>query len=206
MPAKIGAGRKEVFLKALAATGNATLAAERAGLSRSWAGKLRLVDGAFDAACRAALGQAQEGLGGAEGNRPPHGWVRLDGTELVVCRAGRRRAQIVRAGARRWTPAVERRFLDALRATCNLGLACAEAGMSEASLLTHRRRWPDFERRLKAELAAGGAELEAADKARRERPVEPVDPALWADLPWPEGFSIDEAIRVARRHKHERRG
>lgn len=35
MSAKISAGRKKAFLKALAATGNVTLAAERAGVSRS---------------------------------------------------------------------------------------------------------------------------------------------------------------------------
>src|SRR5690349_16937417 len=46
---KISAKREDVYLRTLAETGNATLAAERAGVSRSWAYARRKVDPRFDA-------------------------------------------------------------------------------------------------------------------------------------------------------------
>jgi len=106
--AKISASRKRAFLKALAATGNFTIASERARVSRSWAVTQRRRDAGFEAACREAIEEARRGLlGGAPGgrrdggeeegarasgpgrggrgtNRPPPRWRYFDGEELVV--------------------------------------------------------------------------------------------------------------------------
>jgi hypothetical protein len=57
---------------------------------------------------------------------------------------GQRRVQIARARLRDWSPAAERRFLDALGATCNVSAALAEVGKSKGSAYTHRKRWPAF--------------------------------------------------------------
>ena len=49
VPSKISAFREVAYLRALAETGNATLAAARARVSKSWAYKRREVDPQFDA-------------------------------------------------------------------------------------------------------------------------------------------------------------
>lgn len=108
MSAKFGASRRDAFLAALAATGNQTLAAERARVSRSWVTANRARDAGFDAAVRGAIAEARSSLRDAasaapQGSRvlrdaasaapqderrgsmkPPKGWGHLDGAELVV--------------------------------------------------------------------------------------------------------------------------
>jgi hypothetical protein len=87
---KMGARRRGHFLRALAVSGNLTLAAERAGVSRSWVYKERAGDSAFDSACRAAKAAADAGLRGRQASgRMPKGWNRFGGDELVVRRSNR---------------------------------------------------------------------------------------------------------------------
>src|SRR3954469_9518004 len=162
-------GRKRgAFLRGFARTGNVTLAAERAGLSRSWVSMTRRADPAFDADCRAAKAASAERLGRGGGNRPPRGWGREGRTDLMVTRA----AKVVRsAGPWQWTPRAEARFLGQLGQCCNLRLACVWAGMTQSSLEAHLRRWPDFRRRVDETLAFGRIRLEA----ERERPIEMVE-------------------------------
>ena len=62
MVAKISGTHRKAFLRALAETGIVTLAADQVQVSKDWAYKLRRRDAAFDAACRAALRQAQDRL------------------------------------------------------------------------------------------------------------------------------------------------
>jgi len=62
MSKKFSAARRAAFLKAVAETGNQTLAAERAKVSRSWVCLHRSTDPAFDAAVREALAEAQRVL------------------------------------------------------------------------------------------------------------------------------------------------
>lgn len=119
MSKKFSAARRAAFLKAVAETGNQTIAAERAKVSRSWVTLHRSTDPAFDAAVREALRQAQDRLlgisekgtdphptrpsagppspacGRGEGNQPPKKWRYHQGEELVVRGTGGRR----RAGA-----------------------------------------------------------------------------------------------------------
>src|SRR3954454_9938718 len=123
-------GRKRgAFLRGFARTGNVTLAAERAGLSRSWVSMRRRADPAFDAECRAAKAASAERLGRHAGNRPPEGWGRQSGTDLMVTKAGK----VVRsAGPWQWTRRAEARFLGQLGQCCNLKLACVLAGMTQS--------------------------------------------------------------------------
>jgi hypothetical protein len=82
---KTGARRRGHFLRALAVCGNATLAAERAGVSRAWVYKERLANPKFDSDCRAAKAAAGVGLRCAQATgRMPKGWSRLGGEALVV--------------------------------------------------------------------------------------------------------------------------
>jgi hypothetical protein len=169
MSAKISAARAAAFLKALGESGNQTLAAERAKVSRSWVVLHRGRDADFDAAVkRACLDFARhererrkwKGASPA----PPAGWRYLDGHQLVVRgtggAGGGKRVQIARARLHQWDPAVEDRFLAALASTCNAKAACAAAGMSPASAYGHRQRWPGFARRWDEAIEIGSDRLE----------------------------------------------
>jgi hypothetical protein len=166
MSRKTSPVRRAAFLQAVAETGNQTIAAERAKVSRSWVQLHRSTDPAFDAKVRAALRQAQDRLGGHGARKPPSGWGHLDGEELVVKgtggSGGGKRVQIARARVKQWTPRVEDRFLATLAATCNVKAACAEVGMTAASAYGHRQRWPAFGRRWEAAVEEGMVRLEAA--------------------------------------------
>jgi hypothetical protein len=195
--------RRGAFLRALAATGNQTLAAEKAGVSRSWVGKARGLDAGFDAACRAAIAAAGARLKGGEGNRPPKGWGLLDGAELVVRGTNGRRVQIARARAGQWTARTEQRFLAAAGATLNVKASCAEAGKSFGSAYAHRGRWPGFARRWEETLDAGTDRLEERLIERAENPfAEPETPLPGAQPSLP-GMTVAEAIHLL--HMHRRR-
>ena len=150
MTRKFSQARREAFLAALRETGNRTLAAERAKVSRSWVSLHRRSDAEFRRACEEAVREAKERLAAHPDREPPTGWGFLDGEELVVRgtggSGGGKRVQIARARLRQWSPRVEERFLTALTATCNVRAACAEVGMTPASAYAHRGRWANFAR------------------------------------------------------------
>jgi hypothetical protein len=168
--------KRRVFLRAYAQSGNATLSAEQAGVSRSWVSLTRRSDKAFDRDCRAAKAASAERLAGGECNRPPVAWKRSGGVDLVVQRTGKRPPQVVRSLRTQWTPRAEGRFLGKLRQCNNVRLACAKAGMTLSSYEAHWRRWPDFRRRVSEARAFAGPYLEAALEAERERGFDFGDP------------------------------
>lgn len=59
LPKIITIAQEIAYLRALAETGNATLAAEKAGVSKSWTYKKRREDAAFDALCRRTVAAAR---------------------------------------------------------------------------------------------------------------------------------------------------
>jgi hypothetical protein len=178
MSRKFSEARRAAFLEAVAETGNQTIAAERAKVSRAWVQLQRSGDPAFRAGLAAAVAEARASLSNAPGRAPstggslwdgtrapPEGWGFLDGEELVVKGAsggGGRRVQVARARFRQWTPRSEDGFLAALAATCNVKAACAAVGLTPAGAYRHRGRWPAFARRWEEALDMGCAGLEAA--------------------------------------------
>ena len=128
MTKKFSEARRAAFLKGVAETGNQTVAAARARVSRSWVTMTRAAEPGFDAAVRAAVDAARARLGSAETRRAPRGWGSLDGVELAARGTNGRRCQIARATLREWSPETEDRFLATLSATCNVKAACAEVG------------------------------------------------------------------------------
>jgi len=195
MTAKMSAAKVEAFLAALAVTGNASLAATQAGLSRSWVTKARRIDPALEARVRAARAAAAARLSACEANRPPEAWRMRRGVELVVTRRG----QVARApGARRWTKRMEERFLLALRETRNLSVAAPAVGMSIASLEKHRARWPAFDRRVRAalRLSAGALAMRLVVPPEEPEDWEEPQPAGWAL-----GMTAREMINTLRRNK-----
>jgi len=181
MSAKITPSRRQAFLNALEQTGNQTLSAERAKVSRSWVCLQRSIDPAFDAACREALRVAKAALGanrhsphppasrappspakGRGANGLPPRWGFAEGIELVISGSNGRRTQIRRAKFREWTPRIEARFLGVLCETANVRVAAAAAGMSKSSAYAHRRRHPEFMRLWDDAITVGYSMLESA--------------------------------------------
>jgi hypothetical protein len=200
MTAKFTAARREAFFRALARTGNQTLAAEQAKVSQSWVTLHRSTDPEFRRRIDEAIAAAKARLDGASERRPAD--KRLlwqDGDELVVRGSNGRRTQIARSRLKQWSPRVETRFLAALASTCNVKAACAEVGMTAASAYGHRKRWPAFERRWAEALENGYVRLEYAVVAnaanlhsREEFPL---------DHPLPD-MTTAQAIHLLHMHKH----
>ncbi len=201
---KMSARRRAAFLRALEGCGNVTLAAERACVSRGWVLKARRGEPEFDAACAAAIAAAAERLGASGGNRvAATGWGTLDGVQLVVRGSNRRRMQIARARAHQWTPAVEKRFLAVLAATCNVKAALAEVGMSKGSAYTHRKRWQAFADKWDAAIEEGYAVVELALLQNAQNLFSPDEyPVETPLLP----MSVAEAIQLLHMHKHHVHG
>ena len=125
MPSRISISREVAYLRTLAETGNATLAAERAGVSRTWAYKRREVDPRFALRCR----------------------------EMAAIAKARLPARVNRDRADGWTAAKEARFVDRLRETCSVWMASAAVGLSAGSAYYRRQRrrafaaaWDEAER------------------------------------------------------------
>lgn len=212
MSAKTSPARRAAFFDALRETGNQTLAAERAKVSRSWVQLHRSIDPQFKADVVAAVEEAKEKLrwapdqvrgDGRSGRQPPSGWGHLDGEELVVKgtggSGGGKRVQIARARLKQWTPRVERRFLTALMATCNVTAACAEVGMTAPGAYAHRKRWPRFAALWDEAVAEGFARIEIA---LLENGLN-----LFGETELPpdtklRGMDVAQAIHLLHMHKH----
>ncbi|MDT8760821.1 hypothetical protein MZO42_19140 [Sphingomonas psychrotolerans] len=161
MSRKTSMTRREAFFRAPTETGNQTIAAERAKVSRSWVTLHRAQEPGFRARME-AIGAARARLRAAAGVAPATGWGSLDGEELVVRGSNGRRTQIARARLRQWTPRAEQRFLGTLAATCNVKAACAEVGLTTASADAHAERWPNFAARWAEAVEVGYMRIEAA--------------------------------------------
>lgn len=166
MSKKTSEARKRAFFTALAETGNQTISAERARVSRSWVSLHRSTDPAFKARMESAIAEARARLSRAGAVTSSGKWANINGEKLVVRgsggRGGGRRVQVSRARLKQWTAAEEGRFLTVLAATCNVKLACRAVGLSVASAHGHRHRWPDFARNWDAAIQDGYITLEMA--------------------------------------------
>ena len=209
MTQKFGAQRKRAFLTYLSQSGNQTLSAERARVSRSWVQLHRSSDAEFDAACRAAIEEAREALGRVAHPNPAlaagkaANWRYLAGHELVLREACGRRVQIGRARLKQWTPRVEDRFLSTLAATCNVRAASAEVGMGTTAAYHHRDRWPDFARRWDEALETGYVRLEAALVENACHLSGPRETPPDVDMP---PVTFDQALHLLNRHRYHLRG
>jgi hypothetical protein len=207
MSHKISPARRAAFFRALRETGNQTLAAERARVSRSWVQLQRSTDPAFKAEVVAAVAEAKEKLRwapdrarGDGSSKPPSKWAFQNGEELVVRGTRGRRVQVARARLHQWTPRVEERFLALLAECCNLRLALKAVGFSEASLHEHRKRWPAFDGRCEEALATG---YERIDEGLTASAIRLLDPAVGVApvAPAVGPMDVDQAIRLVRLHE-----
>lgn len=204
MSAKFSASRKRAFLTYLSQTGNQTISAERAKVSRSWVCLHRSTDAEFDAACRAAIAEAAERLAAGD-ECPRHSpFPRyLGGAELVVAGSNRRHKQVRRARIKQWTARTEKRFLEALAATCNVKAACAEAGLWPPSAYAHRKRWPGFAELWDEAEKIGYARIEAALVEEAGNLFSPRE--FEPDIPI-EGMTVWHALQLLHMHRRQVRG
>lgn len=134
VPSKISIAREVIFLRALAHTGNATLAAVEAGVSRDWAYKKRMQDARFDGLCREMVERFRT-------SEPPHPPAAgATGPSLSREGRGNKRVQVRRDRYGGWTAAKEARFIERLRETCSVWLASAAVGLSTVSAYRRRQR------------------------------------------------------------------
>jgi hypothetical protein len=145
MPKIVTIAQTVAYLRVLAETGNATLAAEHAGVSRAWAYKKREVDAGFGVLCGAMMRRFREAphLGGVSSPPLP---ARAD-ARVALSREGRgagRRTRVNRDRVGGWTAAKEAAFLERLEETCSVPFAAAAVGLSAHSAYQRRRRWPVF--------------------------------------------------------------
>ncbi len=198
MSAKTSARRREAFFKALAESGNQTLAAERVKVSRSWVSLHRAADPAFRARMEACIAEARAQLSTADAVLPHRAWRYQDGEEFVVRGSRGRQAQLSRARQKQWTARVEARFLDRLAASCNVRAACRASGLSIKSAYDHRGRWPEFARRWDLAIEIGFDRLRCALLQNADRTFTGVmpDPAL----PMPP-MTVAEALHLLHMHK-----
>jgi hypothetical protein len=202
--AKTSAARRAAFFDALRATGNQTLACERAKVSRSWVQLQRSRDPQFKADVVAAVAEAKASLSNAPGQarstEPPRGWGHQNGEELVVRGSRGRRVQVARARLHQWTPRVERRFLGHLAETCNLRLSLRAVRLSAASLHEHRKRWPTFDDACEEMLARGYERIDSGLDHAACRLFSP-DAYPEPEAPAVAPMKVDDAIRLVRLHE-----
>ena len=200
MTKKTNEKRKAAFFTALAETGNQTISAERARVSRSWVVQWQARDPAFRAEMDDCIAGAAVRLAAASSQAPDEGWVDIDGEELVLRGVNNRLVQVARARLGQWTPRVEARFLRTLAATCNVTAACKAVGLSTASAYSRRRRWPSFEKRWDEAIEIGYARLEMALLENGCNTLEAVE--VEPDAPMPP-MTVDQAIQVMGLHRRQ---
>ncbi len=204
MSAKTSPARRAAFLKALAETGNHTIAAAHARVSRSWVTLHKTNDPDFRAACDAAVAQAVEAARAGGTSTPSVKWKFVDGEEMVVRAGNGRRAVLSQARLNQWTPRTEETFLQALAMTCNVKMACAATGLSVPSAYVRRSKWPDFAAKWQASLEAGYERLEEAMLSNAVNTLSGM-PDLSPEAPLAP-MGINDAIQLLRLHKFSVRG
>lgn len=150
------AGRREVYLEGLRATGCHAAAAREAGITPGGARRYRRRRPEFEAACRSAEEEAQRRLSGAE----PGSRAGRHGQSESIRRGADGRLKIQANGRRRWSRKAEERFFAVLRETGNIAGSARAAGVSREAVWKRRRCWPAFARRVEETLEEAEVTLE----------------------------------------------
>lgn len=198
MPKRISEKRVEAFFKALSETGNQTLAAERARVSRDWVRRRGKQDPAFRERVVATVEEAEAQLLAAVEAAPPEGWgASADGEVLAIRGCGRRRALIARVRLDHWSPTMEASFLTALASTCNVTRSAEAIGVTTEGAYQRRRRWPAFRERWDEALVIGHIRLDFALIENATNMLEQVEPDYDAPIP---PMTFDQALQYLALH------
>ena len=198
------------FLQVLRETGNRKAAAAAIGMDPRLMDQRREHDPELDRDWTEAAEAAHRGLSGAAG---PFDCPQTGGLNMIK-RGKKGRLQLVSTGENRWNAAVERRFLEALRACGSVRTAAKAVGFSEGTIWARRRKWPAFaqaidqlleeaELALELRLASQGNDVvpdggkEDDGEGREESEVPPLP-----NVP----FDPDFAMRFLKWREEKRRG
>lgn len=166
MPKKVDAGRRCAdLLAALARTANARLALEECGISHYWAYKQRTSDPDFDARWRTAVRNGRRALGQAAAARARDAGAERSGEAAkltLVGSSGKGTLRLEREKPCSFTAERRARFLDALRATCNVQEAARAVKMSPKGAYRCYHEDAGFRKAWEAALAEGRVHLEMA--------------------------------------------
>ncbi len=174
------------FLKGLARTGNARLAARIAGMDVGTAYDRRIKDADF--AARWVIAAAEGEKRAAAGRKRPKGG---GGPELVL-RIGKKGAQWVRAAPERWSAEIEAAVHVTLRRTGNVSAAADACGLSASALYYRRDKYADFAADWAADLAHARETIPGLLAAAA---IASLDPEIAGALP---PVNVDQAIRIAK--------
>ena len=105
--------------------------------------------------------------------------------------------QVKRVGAGKWTPAVERRFFDALAGTANVSRAAEAAGVSTNAVYARRMKQALFRAKWEAVLETGRAAIEMKLVEAANRSFDPEECDFGDVEP---RVSVAEAIRIVQLH------
>lgn len=153
---RLSAEQRDRFLEVLGQTGNRDHAAGAIGVEPRLMDQRRRFDKLLDAGWEAALDQAHRRLSGAHGP-----FDCIGGRELNVIRRGPKgRLRLIKAGPRRWSKAVEERFLAMLAVSGNVAGSARAVGFTESCIWQRRRKWADFARRMEEVLDDAEVKLE----------------------------------------------
>ncbi len=118
---------------------------------------------------------------------------------LTIASGNQRRRQMRSVSDRGWTREKRQAFLDMLAVTCNVSLACAEAGMSKPGVYALRRRDPEFARLWRDALLMGYDRLEERLLRRAGAGVNDVEFGT-GDVP-EEPLDAELALNLLRNHR-----
>lgn len=153
---RLSAEQRDRFLEVLGQTGNRGYAARAIGVEPRLMDQRREFDRLLDEGWEAALDQAHRRLSGADGP-----FDCIGGRELNVIRRGPKgRLRLMAAGPRRWSRAVEERFLAMLAVSGNIAGSARSVGFTESCIWQRRRKWADFAQRMEEVLDDAEVRLE----------------------------------------------
>lgn len=155
------AWRRGFFVR-LAATGNATLAAKRAGVARTWVYRWRGEDAGFAAEWQEALDRFARRMRTRAVRRRPVRRKDAPTREgpLIARRTRGGLPQLAMARDSDWTEDKEAQFFAVLGATLNVTAASRAAGFTSKTAWARRRADAGFERRWAAVMDEGQHRLE----------------------------------------------
>ena len=200
---KIAPVWQQPFLDALARTGNVRIAAAEAGVDYTSAYARRQRDAGFAEAWAGVLREQEAGeeseyplspLACGESPSPAKGRGVLAEEWVMRCSTSGA-AQIVRAGAGRWSAVRETRFFVALAECANVRRAAAAAGVSSQAIYARRLKDRNFRAQWDAAIEAGKARLETYLIEAADRTFDPETLPVGDGLP---RVSVAEALAILR--------
>ncbi len=118
---------------------------------------------------------------------------------LTIASGNQRRRQIRTLANGGWTREKRQTFLDTLAVTCNVSLACTEAGMSKTGVYRLRQRDPEFAELWRCALLMGYDRLEERLLRRAGAGVNDIEFGA-GDVP-EEPLDAELALNLLRNHR-----